>query len=129
MNEKIKSAILGAQANTTRWEVLHSTTVILGLPSLTEEHARLAGMVKALDKLQAASSEALYNASEEEFAAIADSLEGWECAMDALLQDIGDECVRIVLGDDAAQAAQDAADLAAAKKLARKLGVAHTFCV
>ena len=120
MNEKIKSAILGAQATNSRWEVLHSTQTILGLPNLNEEHARLAGMVRALDNLRLAWQYASCDP------AVA---EGYECAIDALLKDIGDECVRLVLGDDAAQAAKDAADLAAAKKLARKLGVSHTFCV
>ena len=119
MNEKIKSAILGAQATTTRWEVLHSTTVLLNLPSL-DNLGNLPKLVQALGNCQVAWQYASCDP------AIA---EGYECAMHSILQDIADECVRLVLGDDVAEAAKDAADLAAAKKLARKLGVAHTFCV
>ena len=104
--ENIKSAILAAQAVSDRWEVLHSTSVLLKDLSALGDHSRLAGMAKALARLQDCGEE-----------------------MSALLADIGDECVALVLGDTAAQAAKDAADLATAKQTARKLGVAHTFCV
>ena len=115
--EKFKSAILAAQATSDRWEVQYCTSALL------EGNQNLDGLqpfVSRLDALQ----DAWRLASCDPVVA-----EGYECAIHSVLVDIADKCVSLVLGDDAAQAAKDAADLAAAKQLAHRLGVAHTFCV
>ena len=120
MLENIKLAILAAQAVTDRWEVQHCAAVLLNGTDDLGAYSGLAALVQALDNLQTA----LTMAANDPVMA-----EAYECALDNTMQRIGDECVRLVLGDTAAQAAKDAADLAAAKQLARKLGVPHTFCV
>ena len=118
MKLNIKTAIQAVQAASDRWEVAHSTSVLLQEDTIHE--GRLAVLAEKLACLRAKALESADDLS---------AVEGYQCAIHTTLADIADECVRLVLGDSAAQAAADAAELTAAKQLARRLRVPHTFCV
>ena len=118
MNLNTQSALQAVLAVAGRWEVAHSVSVLL--QEDTAYVGRLSTLAQKLANLRAAALESADDMS---------AVEGYECAIHDVLSAIADECVRIVLGDSAAQAAADAAELAAAKQLARRLRVPHTFCV